>query len=144
LVSQVTIGACQTCVAGDEELLRLLASFDNTTSAAVSADQIELQVSEQGAAAPPSSQVAIYSGQLISDVMDALKLSLLSNSLRIVEPLFTCELQCDQSQLGSLYAVLSKRRGEVVKEDIIEGTTIFLLTGETVCSKFLMSVCSAN
>ena len=31
-------------------------------------------------------------------------------------------------QLGNLYAVLSKRRGRVTKEDIIDGTSLFLLS----------------
>ena len=71
----------------------------------------------------------IYSGQLISEVIDALRLTLLTSSLRVVEPLYSCDLQCDQSQLGALYGVLSKRRGVVDREDVIEGTTLFLLTG---------------
>ena len=41
--------------------------------------------------------------------------------------MYACTLQCDQAQLGNLYAVLSRRRGDVVNEDIIEGTTIFIL-----------------
>ncbi len=32
-----------------------------------------------------------------------------------------------QAQLGKLYAVLSKRRGRVVEEDIIEGTDLFII-----------------
>jgi hypothetical protein len=67
-------------------------------------------------------------GQLISDVKDAVRLALLSCPVRIVEPVYACDLQCDQSQLGNLYAVLSKRRGQVHKEDIIEGTSLFLLS----------------
>ena len=41
--------------------------------------------------------------------------------------MYACTLQCDQIQLGNLYSVLSRRRGDVVSEDIIEGTTIFIL-----------------
>ena len=67
-------------------------------------------------------------GQLISDVKDALRLAVVSCPVRIVEPVYACDLQCDQSQLGNLYAVLSKRRGQVHKEDIIEGTSLFLLS----------------
>ena len=67
-------------------------------------------------------------GQLISDVTEALRLSVLSCYVRVVEPIYACDLQCDQSQLGNLYAVLSKRRGQVHKEDIIEGTSLFLLS----------------
>ena len=67
-------------------------------------------------------------GQLISDVTEALRLAVLSCHVRVVEPIYACDLQCDQSQLGNLYAVLSKRRGQVHKEDIIEGTSLFLLS----------------
>lgn len=48
--------------------------------------------------------------------------------MRILEPMYECTLQCDQGQLGNLYSVLSKRRGTVVKDDIIEGTSLFVLT----------------
>eukprot|EP01039_Chlorochromonas_danica_P010146 gene10146-11229_t len=70
----------------------------------------------------------ISSGQVISEVKDHLRLCILSCPVRLVEPIYQCDLQCDQSQLGNLYAVLSKRRGIVFKEDIIEGTTLFLLS----------------
>ena len=72
--------------------------------------------------------VVLSAGQIISDVKNALKLAMLSCPLRIVEPMYACDLQCDQSQLGSLYGVLSKRRGEVTKEDIIDGTSLFILS----------------
>jgi ribosome assembly protein 1 len=69
----------------------------------------------------------ISMGQLISDVKDTIKICLLSSNIRLVEPMYKCQIQCDQSQLGNLYSVLSKRRGDVVDEDIIEGTTFFIL-----------------
>jgi ribosome assembly protein 1 len=66
-------------------------------------------------------------GQLISEVKDSLRLILLSCPIRILEPIYQCNLQCDQQQLGNLYAVLSRRRGHVYCEDIIEGTSMYLL-----------------
>ena len=69
----------------------------------------------------------LQTGQLISDVSAALRTCFMLSPVRIVEPVYACSLQCDQSQLGNLYAVLSKRRGEVLTEDIIEGTSLFLL-----------------
>lgn len=70
----------------------------------------------------------LNSAQLISDVYEGIHLAILSCPVRIVEPLYQCELQCDQSQLGNLYGVLGKRNAEIINEDIIEGTTLFLLT----------------
>jgi len=40
---------------------------------------------------------------------------------------FRCDLQCSSSQLGSLYGVLNKRRGSVLKDDLIDGTDLFLI-----------------
>lgn len=76
----------------------------------------------------PAQAQALQTGRLISDTVDALRLCFLSLPVRVVEPVFACDLQCDQSQLGNLYAVLSRRRGAVVHEDIIDGTSLFLLT----------------
>lgn len=75
------------------------------------------------------SQQNIFVGQLISETKEQLKAAMLScpAAIRLVEPIFQCDLQCDQAQLGNLYAVLSKRRGNVFREDIIEGTNLFLL-----------------
>lgn len=70
----------------------------------------------------------ILTGQVISELKEALHIAMLSLPVRIVEPVYQCDLQCDQSQLGNLYAVLSQRRGEVTNEDIIEGTSLFLLS----------------
>lgn len=70
----------------------------------------------------------INMGQLIADVKYSLRISMLSLPTRVIEPIYSCDLQCDQSQLGNLYPVLAKRRGEIYKEDIIEGTSLFLIS----------------
>jgi ribosome assembly protein 1 len=74
-----------------------------------------------------SSATSINLGQLISDTTSAFRLAMLASPVRLVEPIYACDLQCDQSQLRNLYAVLSRRRGVIVNEDIIEGTSLFLL-----------------
>ena len=53
---------------------------------------------------------------------------MLSCPLRVVEPVYNCHLQCNQAQLGKLYSVLGRRRGNVIAEDVIDGTSLFLLT----------------
>jgi translation elongation factor EF-G len=75
-----------------------------------------------------SGNANILTGQLISELREALHVAALSLPVRIVEPVYKCDLQCDQSQLGNLYGVLAQRRGEVTSEDVIEGTTLFLLS----------------
>jgi len=93
----------------------------------VSADRLSdwdtLARSEDG-----DSSSSMLSGKLISEVRDFLRIAMLSCPLRIVEPIYDCSLQCEQTQIGNLYAVLTKRRGTVYKEEIIEGTMLFLLS----------------
>jgi hypothetical protein len=87
------------------------------------------QVLPEGAQSTYSQgSASILTGQLISEMKDAMHASFLSLPVRVVEPVYRCHLQCDQSQLGNLYAVLAQRRGVVTEEDIIEGTSLFLLT----------------
>lgn len=79
----------------------------------------------------PSTSGMLMTGQLISDTRDGVHAAMLSSgSVRVVEPIYQCDLQCDQSQLGNLYSVLSKRRGVVTREDVIDGTSLFLLSVE--------------
>ncbi|CAM9130524.1 unnamed protein product [Scytosiphon promiscuus] len=67
-------------------------------------------------------------GQIISVVRMGCRASMLCCPVRLVEAYYRCSLQCDQQQLGNMYAVLSKRRGRVVDEDLVDGTQLFLLT----------------
>ena len=46
---------------------------------------------------------------------------------RLVEPHYRCKLQCAGEHLGALYGVLARRRGDVVEEDLWEGTLIFTI-----------------
>lgn len=76
-------------------------------------------------------------GQLISASKEGILVSMLSAPLRVVEPIYRCEMQCDQVQLGSLYGVLAKRRGLVIDADVIEGTSLFVVTASLpVASSF--------
>ena len=84
-------------------------------------------LSQQGSLDAAVSSSVLQLGQLISDISAALRLSFLLSPTRLVEPIYACYLQCDQMQLGNLYGVLAKRRGEILREDIIEGTSLFLL-----------------
>jgi ribosome assembly protein 1 len=44
---------------------------------------------------------------------------------RVMEPVYQCDLACTTEQLGHLYPVLTKRRGDVVSDQLREGTSIF-------------------
>ncbi len=71
---------------------------------------------------------ALQSGMMISEVREMCRCLLLGHPMRLFEPVYRCEIQCDSSVLSALYGVLAKRRSNIVSEDIIEGTSLFLLT----------------
>ncbi len=74
-----------------------------------------------------SSRFGPLSGQLIFSAKLACRASFLCCPVRLVESFYRCTLQCDQFQLGNMYAVLGRRRGRVTSEDVLEGTPLFLL-----------------
>jgi ribosome assembly protein 1 len=107
----------------------LLGAVPSSMSAAALAEVITLSDCPyaSGGGGSGSTSADIQSGQLIAETKDMLRLAFLTCPVRVVEPIYKCSLQCQQSQLGNLYAVLSKRRGEVFQEDVIEGTDLFIL-----------------
>ncbi|KAH8051266.1 GTPase [Aureococcus anophagefferens] len=46
---------------------------------------------------------------------------------RVVEPLCACELHCGKDALGKMFGLLSKRRGRVLEETLLEGTDLFVV-----------------
>ena len=51
-----------------------------------------------------------------------------SSSPRIMTAMFNCEVQTPTDVLGNVYAVISRRRGKILKEDGKEGTPYFNIT----------------
>ena len=43
---------------------------------------------------------------------------------RFVEPVFLCEIQAPDDVLGGIYQCLTKRRGEVVGDEVVPGTPL--------------------
>ena len=39
--------------------------------------------------------------------------------------MYTCNIQATSEVLGKLYAVISKRNGKVIEDDMIEGSNLF-------------------
>ena len=72
-----------------------------------------------------TSAVAAQSGQIISLVRDACRQGFLSWSPRLMLAMYSCDLQTPLDILGKVYAVLNRRRGRIVSEDMKEGTPFF-------------------
>lgn len=121
---EVSLSTCVSCC------MSVLPNLDHLKTAFSSIDSsiIDAAMNDESSQSSNNTAMILSSGHMISEVKSALRLCMLSCPLRLVEPIYACDLQCDQSQLGNLYAVLSKRRGEVTKEDIIDGTSLFILS----------------
>ncbi|ONK80506.1 uncharacterized protein A4U43_C01F18560 [Asparagus officinalis] len=70
-------------------------------------------------------QHASLSGQVMTVVKEACKSAVLQNKPRLVEAMYFCELNTPTEYLGSMYAVLSRRRAKVLKEEMNEGSSLF-------------------
>jgi ribosome assembly protein 1 len=73
------------------------------------------------------------SGPVIGALKEAVVHGVRRGSMRLVEGWLKCQLTCSGGrsgggeQMGALYAVIAKRRGRVVAERLLEGTTTFLV-----------------
>jgi len=103
-----------------------------TTSAASSCKRVVEMLLQggSGSSGGGSGSGAMLGGFNVSKASRlAVRASLLASSgLRLVEGHYHCDLQCDSSQLGSLYGVLSKRRGTVLSDELVDGTDLFLVS----------------
>eukprot|EP00966_Prymnesium_polylepis_P137900 3186757-Prymnesium_polylepis.1 len=59
---------------------------------------------------------------------DACRGAFLGSGTRLLEPIYSCELQTTQDIMGKTYGVLSRRRARVLSEEMREGTPIFTIT----------------
>ena len=65
------------------------------------------------------------SGQLISTMKYACRKSFQTQPQRLMAAMYTCDVQATAEVLGKVYAVLGKREGQIVSEDLKDGTNIF-------------------
>ncbi|CEG35619.1 elongation factor tu gtp-binding domain-containing [Plasmopara halstedii] len=65
------------------------------------------------------------SGQVISTMRSTCLMAFLKQPVRLVEAVYDCTVQCQAEQLGKLYSVISKRRGDIYSEELSDGTALF-------------------
>ncbi|GFO11767.1 elongation factor tu GTP-binding domain-containing protein 1 [Plakobranchus ocellatus] len=75
-----------------------------------------------------SSVFGPLSGQLISTMKEGCRRAFQAQPQRLVVAMYKCEVQATMDVLGKLHAVLSKRFGQVLSDDLQEGTDIFNVT----------------
>ncbi|KAI9906327.1 hypothetical protein PsorP6_002937 [Peronosclerospora sorghi] len=65
------------------------------------------------------------SGQVMSSMRTTCLVAFVKRPVRLVEAVYECIVQCPAEHLGKLYRVLSKRRGDVYAEELVDGTALF-------------------
>ncbi|KAK9971344.1 hypothetical protein ABG768_024716 [Culter alburnus] len=68
-----------------------------------------------------------FSGQLIAAMKDACRYAFQAKPQRLMAAMYTCEIMATAEVLGRVYAVLSKREGRVLQEEMKEGTDMFII-----------------
>nr|XP_056721706.1 elongation factor-like GTPase 1 [Euleptes europaea] len=68
-----------------------------------------------------------FSGQLIATMKDVCRYAMQAKPQRLMAAMYTCEIMATAEVLGRVYAVLSKREGRVLQEEMKEGTDMFII-----------------
>ena len=67
------------------------------------------------------------SGQLISAMNEGCRKAVLAQPARLMAAMYTCNIRATADVLGKLYAVLGKRNGRVLSDEMIEGSAMFII-----------------
>ena len=90
---------------------------------AVILEACEIAVDESGKVAKE-----ITGGMTVAALRQGIRCCLLTRPARLVEGHLRLTLHSSLSGLGSLHAVLSKRRGKVIRDDMVDGTDLIQVT----------------
>ncbi|KAG0200497.1 Cytoplasmic GTPase/eEF2-like protein (ribosomal biogenesis) [Mortierella sp. GBA30] len=83
-------------------------------------------VNEGGASSSDGrSKMAVSSGQVITSMRDACRLGFLEWSPRLMLAMYSCDIQTTAEVLGKVYAVIARRKGKILHEEMKEGTPFF-------------------
>jgi len=78
--------------------------------------------------ASPADTYGPMSGQVMVSLKEACRYSLFRRGFaRICEAMLSLDVQCEQQMLGKVYAVLGKRRAQVLDEGLRDGTSLFYI-----------------
>ena len=68
-----------------------------------------------------------FNGQVSATVRQAIRKAILENKPRIVEAHFLCEISTSSEGLAAVYAVLGRRRAKILREELKEGSGLFIV-----------------
>ncbi|KAF7506222.1 hypothetical protein GJ744_012114 [Endocarpon pusillum] len=83
--------------------------------------------SENASQPQQASDTARLTGELITSILHSISTGFLDWSPRILLALYTCTIQATPAVLGRVYSVLTRRRGSILSESLLEGTPYFTI-----------------
>ncbi|KAL0341419.1 UNVERIFIED_CONTAM: Elongation factor-like GTPase 1 [Sesamum radiatum] len=86
---------------------------------------VDRQSNDDNISIQQAEQYGMFTGQVMTAVKEACRAAVLQRKPRLVEALYFCELNTPTEHLGSMYAVLARRRARVIKEEMQEGSPLF-------------------
>ncbi|KAK4546458.1 hypothetical protein LTR36_002135 [Oleoguttula mirabilis] len=90
---------------------------------AVFLEDIALNVSDEEA----SQNMGRLTGEIIRTTRESIRLGFLDWSPRILLAMYSCEIQASAEVLGRVYSVITRRRGRIVSESLLEPSTNFTI-----------------
>ncbi|KAF8630859.1 hypothetical protein AX17_005218 [Amanita inopinata Kibby_2008] len=145
-LEKIRAGGAADVIDGDSEAERAIREFDNhietgfqlaTFQGPLCAEPVEgmayfvetVDVDKESLETQMrENRIAQVTGSVISAVRDACRNGLLDWSPRLMLAMYTCDIQASTDVLGKVYAVIAKRRGRIVAEEMKEGTSFFNVT----------------
>ena len=103
----------------DEPLFGVVVTVDVTVDAS--------KLSEYADGGPAAANFGPLSGQVISACRESIRAAVMASSPRLVEAYLRCEILTTSAGLAGTYASIGSRQGYVAKEDMREGSDIFLI-----------------
>jgi ribosome assembly protein 1 len=97
---------------------------------AVFLEDITQQSQPQQESADPSTgtEMGRLTGELITSVRETIRSAFLDWSPRILLAMYSCTIQATPEVLGRVYSVLTRRRGSILSEALLEGTPYFTIS----------------
>eukprot|EP01114_Cavostelium_apophysatum_P018773 TRINITY_DN5886_c0_g1_i1.p1 TRINITY_DN5886_c0_g1~~TRINITY_DN5886_c0_g1_i1.p1 ORF type:complete len:1020 (-),score=286.89 TRINITY_DN5886_c0_g1_i1:4-3063(-) len=80
-----------------------------------------------------------FSGQIMSTMKEACRQAFLSKSQRIMEPIYTCNIQVTAEMMGKAYNVLGRRRAKITNEEVKDNGNFFIESLLPVAESFGLS-----
>lgn len=80
-----------------------------------------------GTAEPTAGDIGRLTGELITTARESIRQAFLDWSPRILLATYTCTIQATPDVLGRVYSVLTRRRGTIQSESLLEGTPYFTI-----------------